>query len=358
MNSGGKSYKNEISRLDKEMIQTRVDLIGQRFGKLIVLEQLTPGPASKSDFRCQCDCGNEVIKSYRSLRCGVKSCDCISKSKQADLTGRKFGTLTVLEYIPPKDIEKEVPFEQRRKNSYGGCLGMWKCRCECGNTFYATTQRLLKGHVTSCGCKKKREDLTGKRFGRLVVLEEVPAGDPFYKMFKKTKSDFWKCQCDCGKITYASRCLLEKGRKISCGCYQSDKAKPILKIAQIMRGDVDGTNVHALQRALDGKKYVNNESGCSGVYQLRNGKYRAQICFRKKNYHLGYYDSIEDAVEARKSAELVLYKGFLEHYESDLKDEVEADISRKRNQALKELKEYCRREHRHDLHGSISVNQS
>ena len=330
-------------------MQKPLDLIGKKFGKLIVLEQLTPGPASKSDFLCRCDCGNEVVKSYHALQSGVKSCGCISKSKQADLTGKKFGILTILKYIPPKDIEKEVPLEQRWKNSYGGWLGMWKCRCECGNTFYATTQRLLKGQATSCGCEKKREDLSGKRFGRLVVLEEVPSGNPFYKRFKRTKSGYWKCQCDCVKITYSSRWLLEKGGKISCGCYQSDKAKPILKIAQIMRGDVDGTNVKALQRALDGKKYANNESGCSGVYQIKNGKYRAQIYFKKKYYHLGYYDNIEDAIEARKTAEQDLYKEFLEHYENDLKAEVEAEISRKRNQALKEVKEYIQLEHKKSL---------
>ena len=183
-----------------------------------------------------------------------------------------------------------------------------RCKCECGSICYASTQRLLKREITSCGCAKKRENLTGKRFGRLVVLEEIPAGDPFYNRYKKAKSDYWKCQCDCGNITYSSRQILEQGKKISCGCYKSDRAKSLLKIAQLMRGDVEDTNVNSLIRSLEGKRYANNSSGISGVYQMHDGRYRAQISFKKKTIHLGYYDNIEDAILARKSAEQDLYK--------------------------------------------------
>lgn len=326
-------------------MRNSINLVGHRFGKLVVLEQLTPGFPSKSDFRCRCDCGNEVVKSYSALRSGVKSCGCLSKERQFDLLEKKFGRLTVLEYIPPKEIEKEVPSDQRWKNSYGGWIGMWKCQCECGNIRYATTQSLLKGNVTSCGCINQREDLTGKRFGRLVVIEKIPAGDPFYKRFKKAKRDYWKCRCDCGKITNSSRWLLENGGKISCGCYQSDKAKSSVKIAQIMRGDVDGTNVNALQRAIEGKKNSNNNSGCSGVYQIKNGRFRSQIYFKKKNYHLGYFDNIDDAIAARKNAEDLLYKEFLDHYENDLKENIETKIAQKKKEALKNLHDYCLHEH-------------
>lgn len=56
---------------------------------------------------------------------------------------------------------------------------------------------------------KKREDLTGKRFGQLTVLG--PAEDANGKAR-------WLCRCDCGKekITYGSN--LKKGTTKSCGC--------------------------------------------------------------------------------------------------------------------------------------------
>lgn len=68
--------------------------------------------------------------------------------------------------------------------------------------------------------------LIGKRFGRLVVLE--------YSHFLYNGSDkakrtgisyFWKCQCDCGNITYVNRQSLIIGRTRSCGCLRSEKLR-------------------------------------------------------------------------------------------------------------------------------------
>ena len=58
------------------------------------------------------------------------------------------------------------------------------------------------------------QDLTGQRFGGIVVLERakdhVTAGGA-----RKVR---WKCQCDCGNITYVSSGNLKSGHAISCGC--------------------------------------------------------------------------------------------------------------------------------------------
>lgn len=32
---------------------------------------------------------------------------------------------------------------------------IWECKCECGNTIFLTTQKLVTGSNKSCGCKKK-----------------------------------------------------------------------------------------------------------------------------------------------------------------------------------------------------------
>lgn len=107
--------KKAIKMLNGEYKKKPADLVGQRFGRLVVLEQLTPGFASKSKFRCRCDCGNEVIKSYSVLRAGTKSCGCLNQEKIHDLTGQKFGMLTALEYIAPADVARIVPENQRKK---------------------------------------------------------------------------------------------------------------------------------------------------------------------------------------------------------------------------------------------------
>lgn len=60
----------------------------------------------------------------------------------------------------------------------------------------------------------KLKDLTGKRFGRLVVIEKAPS---------KNKRTMWKCQCDCGTIKNISSIGLTRGTSKSCGCYNLEK---------------------------------------------------------------------------------------------------------------------------------------
>ena len=56
-------------------------------------------------------------------------------NKKLDLTGQRFGRLTVL--APAENI--------------GGCTA-WLCRCNCGRETVVITKRLRDGHRTSCGC--------------------------------------------------------------------------------------------------------------------------------------------------------------------------------------------------------------
>lgn len=58
-------------------------------------------------------------------------------------------------------------------------------------------------------------DLTGKRFGRLVVIERAPS------RYKSTNA-FWKCLCDCGTETIVIGRALRDGTTTSCGCYRKD----------------------------------------------------------------------------------------------------------------------------------------
>ena len=61
-----------------------IDITGQRFGKLFVIERKSP--PTKKDTRahwlCRCDCGNFAIVSGKNLRNGnTKSCGCVQKEK-------------------------------------------------------------------------------------------------------------------------------------------------------------------------------------------------------------------------------------------------------------------------------------
>lgn len=60
-------------------------------------------------------------------------------------------------------------------------------------------------------------DLTGRRFGRLLVIEFVGKD--------KNRNTLWLCKCDCGKETIVVRNSLNSGHTKSCGCYLRESTK-------------------------------------------------------------------------------------------------------------------------------------
>lgn len=64
-------------------------------------------------------------------------------------------------------------------------------------------------------------DLSGKRFGRLVVLCETDE--------RRSKQIIWKCKCDCGKEVLVAGYCLRDGTTKSCGCYKRDKFTEMAK---------------------------------------------------------------------------------------------------------------------------------
>lgn len=108
--------------------------VGTRVGKLTLLTRL---PGSK--WKCKCDCGNQTVVKASHLKDGhTKSCGCL---KSPDLTGRRFGMLTVIERAPNYQKGKS----QHRR---------WRCRCDCGSESIHMASVLLRGDANSCGCNK------------------------------------------------------------------------------------------------------------------------------------------------------------------------------------------------------------
>ena len=103
--------------------------------------------------------------------------------------GNTYGYLTVIERAPNNKDNR----------------AMWKCRCKCGNELVVLGKSLRNGNTKSCGCYQKERaaesnmergggDLTGQRFGRLVVLSfsRWLVGE------NGKRRRVWLCQCDCG----------------------------------------------------------------------------------------------------------------------------------------------------------------
>lgn len=60
----------------------KLDIIGEKYGRLLVLEELDKRYGKKKErvFLCRCDCGNTTEKPIQSLRSGrAKSCGCLQK---------------------------------------------------------------------------------------------------------------------------------------------------------------------------------------------------------------------------------------------------------------------------------------
>jgi CDP-6-deoxy-D-xylo-4-hexulose-3-dehydrase len=69
--------------------------------------------------------------------------------------------------------------------------------------------------------QSKLIDLTGKKFGRLLVIERV--AEPIGKDY----SYYWLCDCECGCKKKISGHSLRSGRTLSCGCLKREKAKEL-----------------------------------------------------------------------------------------------------------------------------------
>lgn len=60
-----------------------------------------------------------------------------------------------------------------------------------------------------------KDDMVGKKFNRLTVIERYPENT-------KDRKAQWVCRCDCGNTVIVSGKNLRTGKKQSCGCLRSD----------------------------------------------------------------------------------------------------------------------------------------
>ena len=60
------------------------------------------------------------------------------------------------------------------------------------------------------------EDLTGRRFGRLLVIGRSQEPSPFV---------LWEVHCDCGQIRHVRSPKLTRGEHVSCGCLRNERMR-------------------------------------------------------------------------------------------------------------------------------------
>lgn len=129
--------------LREEMLEPKQhpDLVGQRFGRLVVLRDSGRNQNYQILWDCQCDCGKvKTVNGYSLIRGATQSCGCIRREKTAslnekDITGMRFGKLVAIRQIP----------ERQKENI------KWECQCDCGKIVTVFRTNLTSGNTKSCG---------------------------------------------------------------------------------------------------------------------------------------------------------------------------------------------------------------
>ena len=210
-----------------------LNLIGQKYGKLKVLERATNNK-KRSYWLCQCECGNTKVISGSHLRRKkepTRSCGCLLIKH--DLVGKIFNFLKVV---------------KRVKNPKRPTIVCWLCVCECGEERIVDSYSLISGQRKSCGCKTKElcsnahsKNLNpGDRFYNLVIVKKASSfGEP----------SKWLCRCDCENEKVVRRCHLVSGNTKDCGC------KARAETSNRFKKDMIGENYGRLKVLRDsGKK--------------------------------------------------------------------------------------------------------
>lgn len=154
------------------------------------------------------------------------------------------------------------------------------------------------------------KDLTGKKFGKLNVIE--------YAYRRDDKFICWKCKCDCGNEVIVFQGHLKSGAIKSCGCFRKERAKQNATKGQLYDSVQNKIYEGTFINRLVAKTPKNNTSGVTGVsWNSKSSKWCARIGIHKKRITLGYYENKEDAIKARKEAEEKYFKPIIEEYKGN-----------------------------------------
>ena len=184
-----------------------MNLVGQKFNQLFVLEEDGRDKHGNKMWKCQCDCGNFTRVSTHNLnKSRIKSCGCLQRQKigqlnYKDSTNQIYGRLKAL-------------YRTNKKGSNGSYY--WFCQCECGNYKIVRGDSLRMEIIQSCGClhKEKAQNskryFSGAKFGFLTLIENTNQCD-------KRGNNIWRCHCElCGNDALITTHDLNGGRKSCC----------------------------------------------------------------------------------------------------------------------------------------------
>lgn len=149
----------------------------------------------------------------------------------------------------------------------------WKCKCDCGNILYPSENNLKSGNTwrcKECGYKSTYSyELVGKRFGKYVVTKII-SHNPI----------MCECHCDCGNVKIVRADDLRSSKIVSCGCYKSSQTTK----RQIIHGE-SGSRLYRI--------YENMLTRCnnpkSSYYHVYGGR-GIKVCKEWENSPQAFFD--------------------------------------------------------------------
>ena len=206
------------------------------------------------------------------------------------LEGKVFSRLTVL----------------KRDGASKNRQAIWLCLCDCGNTTRLVSNLLVKGRVKSCGCLQK-DAMRGRAKHRLT-------NSAIYRRWAAMKA---RCNREntVNYENYGGRGITYDPAWEDFLNFYEDMADGFDEMLELDRIDVNGNyckencrwtthNENNYNKTIQS----NNSSGKTGVsFKKSINKWFAYITVDRKQIGLGFYELFEDAVLARKLAEIKYY---------------------------------------------------
>ena len=202
-------------------------------------------------------------------------------SFRKDKTGLVFGKLIVLNYVGMNTSHKSL----------------WECKCECGNITTVVSGDLASGNTSSCGCYLKER-----------ITKHGGTGKSSYNSWKsmvarcthKQNKDYWK---------YGAAGIKVCSEWLDYLTFEKDMGEPI-DTETLDRIDSYGNytkeNCRWASPTIQARNIRTPKTNTTGHIGVSNvyGKYMAKITVKKKAYYSKVFNTVEEAVQARKDLEL------------------------------------------------------
>lgn len=194
------------------------------FGYLTVVEMLYGyGKHGEAYCRCKCECGNEVIKSSYKIRHSANPAHCGCMAEH-------------YKAIQDDNIRKDLTGRRFGrlvvdKMIYTrGDHTRVSCTCDCGNRIERIATYLTSGNTTSCGCLHREK--TSQASVRDCTGLKSQYGVEIIERDHQNENGvwLWKCRCpECGNTFIALPAKVMNGHITSCGCARTSSRERLIR---------------------------------------------------------------------------------------------------------------------------------